>query len=227
MFNMNDSLSSTHDAPSSPVITWLKARWRWGLWLILALAVGAAAATGAMAWYEYTYHTLSGATVEPTERAPDFVLTDQTGEAFALSELEGQWILLNYGYTSCPDVCPATLAVLGRVQKLLEEDAEQVQMVFVTVDPDRDTPAKMGEYVNHFGQGTIALTGTADEIAAAAAPYGVRYARVDLPDSAIGYAMNHTAFVYVINPDFEWFMVYPFGITPDAIVADLQFLMRQ
>ncbi|MBK9054549.1 MAG: SCO family protein [Chloroflexi bacterium] len=73
-----------------------------------------------MAWYEYTYHTLSGATVEPTERAPDFVLTDQTGEAFALSELEGQWILLNYGYTSCPDVCPATLAVLGRVQSYLK-----------------------------------------------------------------------------------------------------------
>ena len=224
---MNDSPSSPHESRVSTVGTWLKAKWRWVMWLLVALMLGAAAAIGYMSWYEYTHHILSGATVEPTERAPDFTLTDQTGEPFALSELQGQWILLNYGYTSCPDVCPATLAVLGRVQKLLEEDAEQVQMIFVTVDPERDTAAKMGEYVDRFGQGTIALTGTPEEVAAAAAPYGVRYARVDMPDSAIGYAMNHTAFVYVINPEFEWFLVYPFGIGPEEIVADLQFLIRQ
>ena len=132
-----------------------------------------------------------------------------------------------YGYTTCPDVCPATLAILGRVQELLGEDAERIQVIFVTVDPERDTPTKMGEYVNHFGEGTIALTGTAEEITAAAQPYGVRYARVEMPESALVYAMNHTAFIYLINPDFEWTMVYPFGITAPEVADDLQFLINQ
>lgn len=202
-------------------------RWRWLLWLVLAFVVGGAAAGGFLYWRSLNNHTFSAGTVDPVETAPDFTLTDQTGQPFILSELKGQWILLNYGYTSCPDVCPATLAVLGRVQDELGEDADKVQMVFVTVDPERDTPTKMGEYVNHFGEGTIALTGTAEEIAAAAAPYGVRYARVDMPESALGYAMNHTAFVYLITPDFEWTMVFPFGVTPDEVISDLKFLMRQ
>ena len=202
-------------------------RFRWVLWVVLALMVGGAAAAGYLYWRSLNVHTFAAGIVEPVEAAPDFTLTDQTGQPFTLSDLKGKWILLNYGYTACPDVCPATLAVLGRVQSQLGEDADKVQMVFVSVDPERDTPAKMGEYVNHFGQGTIALTGLPEEIAAAAAPYGVRYARVDMPESALGYAMNHTAFVYLITPDFEWTMVYPFGITPEEITGDLEFLIRQ
>ncbi|MBP7999720.1 MAG: SCO family protein [Chloroflexi bacterium] len=201
--------------------------WRWVWWVVLALGLGGAAAGGYIAWYNYTHHTFTGGTVSPIERAYDFTLIDQTGQSFTLSDLEGKWILLNYGYTTCPDVCPATLAVMGRVQTLLGEDIENVEMLFVTVDPERDTPEKMGDYVDHFGQGMIALTGTAEEIAAAAEPYGVRYARVEMPDSVLKYAMNHTAFVYLINPDFEWIMVFPFGITAEEMASDLDFLMRQ
>lgn len=201
--------------------------WRWVRWVVMALVVGGAAAGVFLAYQYYFNHTFNGGTVSPVEQAPNFTLTDQTSQPFNLSDTKGKWILLNYGYTSCPDVCPATLAVLGRVQDLLGEEAERIQVVFVTVDPERDTPAKMGEYVNHFGEGTIALTGSAEEIAAAAEPYGVRYARVEMPESALVYAMNHTAFVYLINPDFEWVMVYPFGITAPEITDDLQFLMSQ
>ena len=200
---------------------------RWVWWIIVALVVGGAAAGLFLAYQYYFNHTFNAGTVSPVEQAPNFTLTDQTGQPFSLSDTKGKWILLNYGYTSCPDVCPATLAILGRVQELLGEEADRVQMIFVTVDPERDTPEKMGEYVNHFGEGTIALTGTPEEIAAAAEPYGVRYARVDMPESALVYAMNHTAFVYLINPEFEWVMVYPFGITAPEITEDLQFLISQ
>lgn len=200
---------------------------RWLGWIVLALVVGAAAAGAFLAYQYYFNHTFNAGLVSPVEQAPDFTLTDQTGRPFKLSDSKGKWILMAYGYTTCPDVCPATLAILGRVQELLGEDAERIQVIFVTVDPERDTPTKMGEYVNHFGEGTIALTGTAEEITAAAQPYGVRYARVEMPESALVYAMNHTAFIYLINPDFEWTMVYPFGITAPEVADDLQFLINQ
>ena len=216
---------------SSPVVMMptapSKRIWRWLGWLVLALALGGAAAGGFLAYRYYFDHTFNGGIVSPIEQAPDITLIDQTGQPFNLSDAKGKWILLDYGYTTCPDVCPATLAILGRVQDLLEEDADRIQVVFVTVDPERDTPDKMGEYVNHFGDGTIALTGSTEAIAAAAQPYGVRYARVEMPESALVYAMNHTAFVYLINPDFEWVMVYPFGITAQDLTDDLQFLMSQ
>ncbi|MCL4869729.1 MAG: SCO family protein [Anaerolineae bacterium] len=214
-------LLSSHEV--SPPIWWH--RWLW--WGVLAGLVGIAAAALFLFWRHSQPHLYAGAWIDPIQTAPTFTLTDQTGQPFSLEQLKGKWVLLNYGYTSCPDVCPATLAVLGRVQTLLGDDAELVQVVFVTVDPERDSPEKIGTYVNHFGRGTIALTGTDEEIAAAAALYGVRYARVEMSESVLGYAVNHTALVYLINPEFEWIMVYPFGITPDEITADLRDLMHQ
>lgn len=171
-------------------------------------------------------HTFSGLVQSPAVPAPDFTLTDETGRPFALSELRGQWVLLTYGYTTCPDVCPATLAILRQTRALLDAaEAEQVRVVFVSIDPERDSPAVMQAYVRHFGDDVKGLTGTPAEVAVAAQAYGVQYEKRDI-ETAVGYLVNHSAYVYLIDPDFRWRVTFPFGVPAQALADDVIHLMR-
>jgi len=169
-------------------------------------------------------HTFAGVT--STAAAADFTLTDQTGSAFRLSDLKGRWILLAYGYTHCPDVCPMTLSILRDVKKQIGVGADRLGVVFVTVDPERDTADIMGKYVAHFDTTFKGLTGTPAEIAAAAQPYNVKYEK-KASTPAVGYVMNHTAYVYLIDPQFRLRVTYPFGVKSEEIARDLQYLMSQ
>lgn len=169
-------------------------------------------------------HTFAGVT--STAAAADFTLTDQTGSAFRLSDLKGRWILLAYGYTHCPDVCPMTLSILRDVKKQIGVGADRLGVVFVTVDPERDTADIMGKYVAHFDATFKGLTGTPAEIAAAAQPYNVKYEK-KASTPAVGYVMNHTAYVYLIDPQFRLRVTYPFGVKSEEIARDLQYLMSQ
>lgn len=194
-------------------------------WLgALGIVVGVAL-VASVVWWRNAQHTFAGIINNPPQAAPDITLTDSDGQPWSLSNLRGQWVLLVYGYTSCPDVCPATLSALRRVKEQLGSQAEHVRVVFVSVDPERDTAALVQEYVSHFGDDFIGLTGTPEAIAAAAAAYGVRYEVVKV-DSAVGYLMSHTAFVYVIDPQSQWRLTIPFGVKPPEIVDDLQYLMN-
>ena len=111
----------------------------------------------------------AGVAPNPIGPAPDFALTDENGQPFKLSDLRGKWILLAYGYTHCPDVCPLTLSHLRDVKKIVDPNGDQVQVVFVTIDPERDTPDIMQKYVGHFDQQFAqkfkGLSGTPAEIA--------------------------------------------------------------
>ena len=192
-------------------------RWRWIALITIGLLLAACA------------HQFSGVAPNPIGPAPDFALTDETGQPFQLSDLRGKWILLAYGYTHCPDVCPLTLSHLRDVKKTVDPDGDEVQVVFVTIDPERDTPDIMHKYVGHFDklfpQKFKGLSGTPAEIAAAAQPYRVKYEKKET-GSADGYSMNHTAEVYLIDPQFNWRMTFPFGVKAEEIAADLQTLMQ-
>ncbi len=189
-------------------------------WLIGLLLVGLLSACA---------HQFSGVTPNPIGPAPDFALTDEHGQPFKLSEARGKWILLAYGYTHCPDVCPLTLSHLRDVKKAIDPDGDKVQVVFVTIDPERDTADIMRQYVDHFDQQFTqkfkGLSGAPADIAQAATAYHVKYEKKDVkPDGS--YTMGHTAEVYLIDPQFNWRMTFPFGIEAKEIASDVQYLMQ-
>jgi len=133
-------------------------RWRWIALITIGLLLVACA------------HQFSGVAPNPIGPAPDFALIDENGQPFQLSDLRGKWILLAYGYTHCPDVCPLTLSHLRDVKKTVDSNGDEVQVVFVTIDPERDTPDIMQKYVGHFDkafpQKFKGLSGAPEEIAA-------------------------------------------------------------
>lgn len=165
----------------------------------------------------------SGAPASPSPAAlprpaPDLVdLVTGGGSPFALSDSAGHWRIVFFGYTHCPDVCPATI---GELMKVMEARPD-VRVIFVTVDPERDTPEFMATWTRYFPDGFTGVTGSATAIARAAAAYGARYARVDT-GSASGYVMAHTADQYLIDGDGMHVATYPFGMTGAEILADLE-----
>jgi len=197
------------------------------LWRLVA-GVAAGLVVAAMIWgltlALRPSHRFAGLVLNPALPAPDFALTDEAGAAFNLSSLRGQWVLLAFGYTTCPDICPVTLSYLSAVKRDLGPAGDQATIVFVSIDPERDTVDVLREYVGHFGTGIKGLTGTPAEVATAAAAYGAKYERSANTTSAVGYLMNHSAYVYVIDPQFQWRVTWPFGVRPPEMQADLEWL---
>lgn len=164
---------------------------------------------------------------EPYPPAPEIELTRANGASFRLSEMRGDAVLLFFGYTSCPDVCPTTMAELKQaLEKLGEEDAKHVQVLFITVDPARDTPERMQEYVNHFNPDFIGLSGTESELAEVWKEYGVFRETVE-GNSAAGYLVDHTARVTLIDRDGNLRLSYAFDTPVDSIVHDLKLLLKE
>lgn len=197
-------------------------------WLLaFGLLVPLLAVASVWVWQKARPHTFSGLERPlPLTTAPDFTLLTADGQEFRLSSLQGKWVLLAYGYTTCPDICPATLAAMKRIKTLLGDQADQVEVVFVTIDPERDTPEVMGNYVAHFSPDFWGLSGTAESIALAAHAYGVTYERQEVDTPAI-YQMNHSAYIYLIDPQFRWRLTFPFGVPPQEMANDVAFLMAQ
>ena len=156
--------------------------------------------------------------IEDPQPAPELVdLVGSDGTTFDLASLRGENVLLFFGYTHCPDVCPQTLTELFGV---IEEDPE-IQAVFVSVDPERATPEFLAEWTSYMPENLHAVTGSPGAIRRAADDYGVKYARVETTSTA-GYTMSHTADLYLIDEDGLHLRTYPFGITSAEIVEDLQ-----
>jgi protein SCO1/2 len=129
----------------------------------------------------------------------DFTLHDQDGKTFHLKDHRGEMVLLFFGYTSCPDVCPTTLSKLARVYKLLGPIRQNVLTVFVTIDPARDTPLKLKEYLQYFNINALGLTGTKQEIDRVVDSYKATYEKVETNSSALGYMFDHTDYLYLID----------------------------
>jgi protein SCO1/2 len=149
-----------------------------------------------------------------------FKLTDQDGQAVSDQDLKGHPFLVFFGFTHCPDVCPTTLFEVSEILRSLGRDADRARALFVTVDPERDTPAVMKDYLSSFDPHLSGLTGDAAAIAAVAKAYRVYYKKVPLDQG--GYTMDHTAIVYLM--DKEGRFVAPFSLkrTTEAAAADLR-----
>jgi protein SCO1/2 len=156
--------------------------------------------------------------LQPAGPAPELALTDQDGAPFRLSSQAGRPMLVFFGYTHCPDVCPATVGIMSQV---LASYGHDLGAVFVTVDPERDTVPWLKEYVRYLPKGFTAVTGTAAEVRTAADAWGVRYARVDEPTPG-AYSMTHTATVFLVSADGRLSGRFPFGTSPEAMLAFLR-----
>ncbi len=154
--------------------------------------------------------------------AQNFTLTDQNGNPFRMSEQRGKVVLLFFGYTHCPDVCPATLAIWKQVEQELGDDAERVKFVFITVDPERDTTKRLKEHVELFSQNFIGLTGSDEELLPIYEVYNIYHEQDDSSNSAAGYLVSHTASSFLINPEGKLQSSFSFGTTSDEIVRDIR-----
>ncbi len=151
-------------------------------------------------------------------------LTDHTGKARSLADFKGKAVVVFFGYTRCPDVCPSTLAELKLAKEKLGPDGERLQVLFVTVDPERDTPALLAQYVPAFDPSFLGLYGDADATARAAKEFKVFYQKVPgrSPES---YSMDHTAASYIFDPQGRLRLFAKNGQSPDAIAHDIRLLL--
>ena len=157
--------------------------------------------------------------------AKDFQLTDHNGQPRSMKDFAGKVVVLFFGYTQCPDVCPTTMAELAEVKRQLGKDGEKLQVLFVTVDPERDTPQVLKGYMANFDPGFIALRGTPEQLAAMAKDYKVYYRKAEgkTPSS---YTMDHSAASYVYDPQGRLRLYTRYGSGPQALVSDIQLLLK-
>lgn len=161
---------------------------------------------------------------QPYPVAPEIELTRADGSSFRLSEMRGKVVMLFFGYTSCPDVCLTTLAEFKQSLEKLGEKSDQVQVLFVTVDPQRDTPPRVQEYVDHFNPKFIGLSGSETELVKVWNNYGV-FREIVEGTSAAGYLVNHTARVTLIDQQGNLRVSFGFDTPVKDIVHDLKLLL--
>jgi protein SCO1 len=176
--------------------------------------------------YRTVQENFYGQALVPAKPAFDFHLLDQNGKAFQLSQMRGKIVLFSFGFTHCPNVCPTTLSDLAKVyQALPAKDREKVQVLFVSIDPHRDKPETMKNYIPYFNESFIGLTGSDAQVAEAAKAYGAYYEIIH--DSATNpdvYTVNHSALTYLISPDGKWKLLYNFDQLHDfkKMVQDIE-----
>lgn len=150
-----------------------------------------------------------------------FALTDHTGKRVTEKDFRGKFMLVYFGFSYCPDVCPAELQVIAQALGKLGDKAKKVTPVFITVDPERDTVEQMASYVANFDPRLVGLTGTQDEVRAAAKAYRVYYARQKDESSTAGYVMDHSSVVYLMGPDGGYLTHFAYGTKPDQMAAGI------
>jgi protein SCO1/2 len=165
----------------------------------------------------YQYH---GSVIEPAAPAPEITLIDQEKTLFSLDNQEGKVVLLFFGYTSCPDVCPATMVQFKQVRKTLGSDAENVRFVLVTVDPDVDTPEQMKAYLGAIDPALIGLTGSRPDLEAVWKDYGVFVEKS-------GAMVNHTSRIYLVDPEGNLSLTYAFDTPNEDLVADVRQVLKE
>ncbi|MBR0936338.1 SCO family protein [Bradyrhizobium jicamae] len=185
-----------------------------GLWLTLACALAADAPA------QSTRSAAEIMDILMWNREPvggPFALTDQAGQARTDKDFRGRLMLVYFGFTFCPDVCPTDLQAIGQAIDKLGHDGEEVQPIFITVDPERDTAAHLADYVPLFHPRLIGLTGSAEAIRKVADAYKVYYARVPLKDAG-DYTVDHTAYIYLMDRDGNYLGFFPPGTSAERMV---------
>ena len=171
---------------------------------------------------------LYGKVYTPPRPAFDFTLPASNGQRVHLHDYQGRVVLLFFGYTACPDVCPTTLADIKGALAQVGAGAQEVTVLFVTVDPARDTPAHLAEYLGYFHEaGYLGLSGGEAETAAIAYQYGAKFAREEGATATGGYTMAHTSRLFLINRQGAWAMTMNYGTPPDQLAANLRYWLAQ
>jgi protein SCO1/2 len=159
----------------------------------------------------------NGSIIAPPVPAADFTLTDQNGKLASLSDIQGKYLMIFFGFTSCTDVCPATMAVLKQARTGLGENADQAQIVFISTDPDRDSPSAVKTFLDRFDPTSIGFTGSFSELETVWKDYGVL---------VMDGGETHSSRVYIVDPEGNWRLTYPSASDPKEIVADLELLIK-
>lgn len=199
-----------------------KARSRWPLPRLILLCGGLALAVGlsAMLWRDLTGGARVDTAAPPATVGGPFRLIDQNGRAVNEGVLQGHWTAIFFGYTFCPDVCPATLSALKVAKDRLGPVAKDLQVIFVTIDPERDTPVQLKRYLSTpaFPQPVIGLTGTPEQVAAIAKVYKVYYAK---RGTGAGYLMDHASAIYLMDPKGRFHSLVSTAQGLDSMTADI------
>lgn len=169
------------------------------------------------------------ATVEATDRESPvplssvikarFTLVDHHGNTVTEQTYRGKWLLVFFGYTSCPDVCPTTLYDMARTLKALGADADRLQPLFVSVDPERDTVDVLAQYIPAFGPSITGLTGQPENVEQATRAFRVHYEKIASPG---GYTMDHQSSLYLIRPDGDFETAFPHGMKVERMVKAIR-----
>jgi protein SCO1/2 len=198
---------------------------KYSFWGLIVLLVGLsslnAGCLGAPA-YEY-----KGTVLEPPASLPDFELTDTSGKSFHLYQTKGDITLVYFGYTYCPDVCPLTLHDVKEALAGLKTGRERVQLIFISVDPERDTPEVLKRYLAAFDPSFVGLTGDFEKIKEIMKPYGAFAEKESTTDSAAGYLVSHSARLFLVDPQSQLLLTYPYGFEVDDLRSDLEYLLQQ
>jgi protein SCO1 len=167
-----------------------------------------------------------GVFIQSPDQAADFTLMTSTGEPMSLSDFGDKEVMLYFGYTFCPDVCPTTLNDLAvMMEELGPKRAEKVQVIMVSVDPERDTVEQLATYMPYFHPSFLGMTGSLEDIQTIASQFGIFFERQE-GDTQAGYLVDHTAVVTLVDRDGHVRMVFPYGTTGEDMAADLSYLMR-
>ncbi len=185
-------------------------------WIIGTLILIAAA--GIVAYFIYDSNQIRGTVFNPPQQAPNIVLTDQHNQTYQLSDQKGKIVLLYFGFTNCPEECPLTMAKLKQVTAKLGSDANRVQVVMITTDPARDTPAVLGSYMNKFDPNFIGLSGNVNDLQKVWDSYSVV-----VEDGG----ETHSAFIYLINQQGYMQALYDLNAQVDDITHDLKVFLRK
>lgn len=193
-------------------------------WVVLGLMLGFLAAVGLALSRPYT---LRGSAIQQPYAAPDFALPDGRGGQFRLSDQQGRLVFIFFGYTSCPDVCPTTMSDMKQIRQRLGDDAEKVEFIFISVDPERDLPDKISQYAAAFDPSFIGLSGTQQQLEPVWKAYGVYHkANKESPED-LQYEVEHSSQIYLVDAAGNLRLTYAFGTAVDDILQDVRYLLKQ
>jgi protein SCO1/2 len=192
--------------------------------LLRNLAIGAvlsvcAAAAGAVA------PAFKAGVFDPPRPAPGFALQGTDGQALDLNGYRGKVVLLAFGYSSCTAVCPITLNTLAQARRKLGPKADAVQVVYITVDPERDTPSRLKKFLSSFDATFVGGTGSEQQLEQVRKDYGVSARKITYPDKS--YSYDHSSFTYLIDRSGRIRALMPYGHSPDDFANDLTILLRE